>query len=108
MTTTIIGPNIASCSGISTKKTDMHNFGVVFLYLLTKKPGHFTGLRVANNIKREIEQGTSVVHESLMIGGCTDENATKMFKIILDCVQENKNARPSISDVIHMLNDMGL
>lgn len=94
------------CTGIATKKTDMHNFGVILLDLLTKNLGLVSGLTGGEKILRLVKEGRVQAHEALVTEGCTKDFEETIINVIVRCVDPNLDARPQMSDVIDIFSEI--
>ncbi|XP_039120083.1 cysteine-rich receptor-like protein kinase 10 [Dioscorea cayenensis subsp. rotundata] len=96
-------------AGLFSAYSDVYSFGVLLLEVLTGQRNGKThleehGLTLIRNMWYLWVEGKALELTDPLLGGSyTMNEALKMIKIGLLCVQENAEERPTMSQVVHML-----
>nr|XP_043619208.1 cysteine-rich receptor-like protein kinase 10 [Erigeron canadensis] len=95
-------------------KSDVFAFGVVVLEIITgKKSSSFFDQEDRDDLphfawKKWMEGTTMDLMDPTMVETCSDDEAVRCINIGLLCVQEDVDARPSMSYVLNMLNNYSI
>ncbi|KAJ3699190.1 hypothetical protein LUZ61_002895 [Rhynchospora tenuis] len=97
-----IPPEVATY-GWHSKKSDVYNYGTILLQILVNTsvvdPAFF------NKVWKQWEQDKMLELLDPKLNQCPDEEAQRYFHIALLCVQYEPEKRPSMSEVLEMLNN---
>ncbi|XP_042494889.1 probable LRR receptor-like serine/threonine-protein kinase At1g06840 isoform X2 [Macadamia integrifolia] len=89
-----------------TAKSDVYSLGVVFLELLTGMKAITHGKNIVREVNMAYESGTefSVIDNRMV--SYPSECVEKFFALALRCCQDEKDARPSMSEVVRELENI--
>lgn len=96
-----------------TQKSDVYSFGVLLLEMLTgKAPLQYPGYENAVDLPRWVrsvvrEEWTAEVFDvELLRGNNTEEEMVQMLQIALVCVSKVPDSRPSMAEVVRMIEEI--
>ncbi|XP_038686975.1 probable inactive receptor kinase At2g26730 [Tripterygium wilfordii] len=85
---------------------DIHSFGLILLELLTGKLVHSNGIDLTNWVQSVVrEEWTVEVFDRVLVSeGASEERMVNMLQVALKCINPSPSDRPTINQVVKMLN----
>ncbi|GMJ12775.1 receptor-like kinase 902 [Hibiscus trionum] len=87
-----------------TQKSDVYSFGILLLELITGQRASMTNLRAYVN-ERKVKGGLNCVYDKKM-GDVVNENVAGMVEIAWICLSCKPQGRPSMVDVVRMIQSL--
>jgi serine/threonine protein kinase len=95
-------------SGVANKESDVYSFGVLLLELVTGKEAvcRETGRRLTAAVGPTVSEGSVADVVDRRLGGEYDAaEATVVADLAMRCVSDSPALRPSMADVVHVLQE---